>query len=176
MSDSRKVLTEMLKPSHIVFSVLGALSLTLGSSAAEARRVPGWAGIPDPPSSGVCWSISASRLSQASWKDANGQEQCLNSLAHYFQLPLVTDTASGGSQNVSWQQGYSGLSFGTVCGRVATINNDGTVASAPNFQCGAGTKTQSIAVPTTGSAMLTVYMQSSGALSNTYLSNLTYAP
>jgi len=161
----------MLKASHIVLSILGALSLSLATTAAEARRVPGWAGIPDPPSSGGCWSISAGRLSL---NTAN----CGDNQIHFFQLPVIMDSANGGVTNSTWFQGHDGLGVGTVCARPATINQDGTVAGALGaFQCGDGAKAQSFTVPFTGSAMLTVYIQSnSQGMSAAYFSNLNYTP
>jgi len=143
---------------------LATLAIGLGASTAEARRVPGWAGTADPPGSGNCWSISAGRLKLA----------CYTAGDHFYQVPLALDSTN--SLTASWQQGYDGFSTGTVMGRVASINQDGTVLQAPAYQSGVGLKTQTIFVPNNGTAMLTIDMQAPGGLSNAYVSYITWTP
>jgi hypothetical protein len=146
--------------------MLGVLAVGLGTNTADARRLPGWAGIPDSPASTGCWQISASRLSLAN--------ACFDDGDHFFQIPITLDAAS---TTVTWRQGsITGAIGGAISGRVATISNVGTVISAPAFQSDVGLKSQFINVPSDGSAMLTIAMRSTAGLSSVFLSNVNWSP
>jgi len=153
---------------RLLFVVLGASATLLGAAGiAQARRVPaGFDGAPDPWTEAGCWAQLGPRV----------QLICLDDQPHFFQIPLIIDTAT--SISPTRVQGCNGsFQFGSVCSRGTTYNADGTFFTAQATNCSNGTISGSaISIPSGGTATVDSWQTSSQGLSCTYISTVSYTP
>jgi hypothetical protein len=160
--------------SYLWGSLGAAIGLLSVAGAASARRLPAWAGFPDPLTSGNCWAMSATQLSLTG--------ACLDNNDHYFNVPLPIDSATSiNPALVSRCTNNFCLSTGEVCFVGVTFDaNGGVVAShpgCPNASVNVNGSKQlgNLTVAAGGAAMINIEM--SGAPSfNRFYSNISYTP